>query len=85
MEKRLAIKFGAFSLRSFSSCVCKLEFKMSAGRFAFNSLFRRTSTFAISIVVGAFMFERLFDPGMDALWERMNDGVSIENGPVGLV
>lgn len=49
---------------------------MSIGRTVYNALFRRTSTFAVTIVIGAFAFERVFDEGMDNLWERMNRGVS---------
>lgn len=49
---------------------------MSLGRTIYNALFRRTSTFAVTIIVGAFAFERVFDEGMDNLWENMNRGVS---------
>ena len=49
---------------------------MSVGRTVYNALFRRTSTFAVTIVIGAFAFERVFDEGMDNLWENMNRGVS---------
>lgn len=49
---------------------------MSLGRTVYNALFRRTSTFAVTIIVGAFAFERVFDEGMDNLWENMNRGVS---------
>lgn len=49
---------------------------MSIGRTVYNALFRRTSTFAVTIVIGAFAFERVFDEGMDNLWENMNRGVS---------
>ena len=51
--------------------------KMSAfGTTVYNLLFRRTSTFTLTILVGAVFFERAFDHGADALWERMNRGVS---------
>ena len=50
--------------------------RMSVGRTIYNALFRRTSTFAVTIVIGAFAFERVFDEGMDNLWENMNRGVS---------
>ena len=49
---------------------------MGAARQLYNSLFRRSSTFLLTIVVGAVVFERVFDEGMDKLWERMNHGVS---------
>lgn len=48
--------------------------RMSVGRTVYNALFRRTSTFAVTIVIGAFAFERVFDEGMDNLWENMNRG-----------
>ena len=53
--------------------------RMSLGRTIYNALFRRTSTFVVTIVVGGFLFERVFDEGMDNLWENMNRGVSILN------
>ncbi|KAL4609686.1 cytochrome b-c1 complex subunit 9 [Arapaima gigas] len=37
-------------------------------------LFRRTSTFAITIMVGAVVFERVFDQAGDALFEELNRG-----------
>ncbi|XP_048369940.1 cytochrome b-c1 complex subunit 9 [Sphaerodactylus townsendi] len=47
---------------------------MALGRQVYNLLFRRTSTFALTIVVGALFFERVFDQGADALYEHMNRG-----------
>ncbi|XP_030074391.1 cytochrome b-c1 complex subunit 9 [Microcaecilia unicolor] len=41
---------------------------------AYVFLFRRTSTFALSIVLGAVVFERAFDQGADALFEHLNRG-----------
>ncbi|XP_068127597.1 cytochrome b-c1 complex subunit 9 [Hyperolius riggenbachi] len=41
---------------------------------AYRSLFRRTSTFALTLVVGAVVFERAFDQGADALFEHLNQG-----------
>ncbi|XP_061117241.1 cytochrome b-c1 complex subunit 9 [Conger conger] len=40
----------------------------------YNLLFRRTSTFAITIMVGAVFFERMFDQGGDAIFEEINRG-----------
>uniref|UniRef100_A0A674IF17 Complex III subunit 9 n=1 Tax=Terrapene triunguis TaxID=2587831 RepID=A0A674IF17_9SAUR len=40
----------------------------------YNVLFRRTSTFALTIVLGALVFERAFDQGADAFYERLNHG-----------
>lgn len=57
--------------------ILAIEIKMSIGRTLYNALFRRTSTFVVTIVVGGFIFERVFDEGMDNLWENMNRGVSI--------
>lgn len=47
---------------------------MGLARQAYNTLFRRSSTFMVTIFVGAFVFERVFDDGMDRLWERINQG-----------
>ncbi|XP_061459122.1 cytochrome b-c1 complex subunit 9 [Rhineura floridana] len=47
---------------------------MALGRQVYNLLFRRTSTFALTIVVGALVFERAFDQGADALFEHLNKG-----------
>ncbi|XP_012927391.1 uncharacterized protein LOC101708617 isoform X1 [Heterocephalus glaber] len=41
----------------------------------YSLLFRRTSTFALTIAVGAVFFERAFDQGADAIYEHVNDGV----------
>uniref|UniRef100_A0A8C7WSW5 Complex III subunit 9 n=1 Tax=Oryzias sinensis TaxID=183150 RepID=A0A8C7WSW5_9TELE len=35
---------------------------------------RRTSTFAVTITVGAVFFERVFDQGGHAVFEQMNRG-----------
>ncbi|XP_048199227.1 cytochrome b-c1 complex subunit 9 [Perognathus longimembris pacificus] len=37
-------------------------------------LFRRTSTFALTIAVGSLFFERAFDQGADEIYEQMNEG-----------
>ena len=49
---------------------------MSLVRTVYTSLMRRTSTFALTIVVGAVFFERFFDLGGDAIYDKMNRGVS---------
>lgn len=49
---------------------------MSLSRTVYNIFFKRTSTFVLTILVGAVIFERTFDQGADALWEKMNKGVS---------
>ncbi|NWI21313.1 QCR9 protein, partial [Crypturellus soui] len=41
---------------------------------AYGALFRRSSTFALSVVLGAVLFERAFDQGADALFEHLNQG-----------
>ncbi|XP_063769431.1 cytochrome b-c1 complex subunit 9 [Pseudophryne corroboree] len=40
----------------------------------YRSLFRRTSTFTLTIVLGVVLFERAFDQGADALFEHLNRG-----------
>ncbi|XP_072921620.1 cytochrome b-c1 complex subunit 9 [Hemitrygon akajei] len=47
---------------------------MALMRKVYNLLFRRTSTFALTIVTGAFIFERVFDQAGDAIFERINQG-----------
>nr|XP_056715598.1 cytochrome b-c1 complex subunit 9 [Euleptes europaea] len=47
---------------------------MALGRQLYHLLFRRTSTFALTIIVGAVVFERVFDQGADALYDHMNKG-----------
>ncbi|KAM3874282.1 cytochrome b-c1 complex subunit 9 [Diretmus argenteus] len=47
---------------------------MAFVRSVYNLLFRRTSTFAVTIVVGAVVFERMFDQGGNALFEQLNKG-----------
>uniref|UniRef100_A0A8B9GP18 Complex III subunit 9 n=1 Tax=Astyanax mexicanus TaxID=7994 RepID=A0A8B9GP18_ASTMX len=49
---------------------------MALTRSVYNLLFKRTSTFAVTIMVGAVLFERVFDQGGDALYESINRGVS---------
>ncbi|XP_035562346.1 cytochrome b-c1 complex subunit 9 isoform X1 [Canis lupus familiaris] len=41
----------------------------------YSLLFRRTSTFALTIAVGALFFERAFDQGADAIYEHINQGI----------
>ncbi|XP_050662807.1 cytochrome b-c1 complex subunit 9 isoform X1 [Macaca thibetana thibetana] len=40
----------------------------------YSLLFRRTSTFALTIVVGVVFFERAFDQGADAIYDHINEG-----------
>ena len=49
---------------------------MTLARTLHNIFLKRTSTFALTILVGAVFFERAFDHGADALWDRMNKDVS---------
>ena len=35
---------------------------------------KRTSTFVLSIAIGAFVFERAFNQGVDYYWEEHNKG-----------
>jgi len=48
--------------------------KMSFVTQIYQGLFRRTSTFTLSILVGALVFERAFDQGVDWVWETKNRG-----------
>ncbi|XP_020365929.1 cytochrome b-c1 complex subunit 9 [Rhincodon typus] len=47
---------------------------MAALRQVYNMMFKRTSAFALTIVVGAVFFERVFDQAGDALFEHLNQG-----------
>lgn len=47
---------------------------MAIGKRIYDTLFRRTSTFAVTILASAFIFERIFDQGMDSFWEWNNQG-----------
>ncbi|CAM5099834.1 unnamed protein product [Natator depressus] len=40
----------------------------------YSVFFRRTSAFALTIALGAVLFERAFDQGADAFYERLNHG-----------
>ncbi|ODN04722.1 Cytochrome b-c1 complex subunit 9 [Orchesella cincta] len=40
----------------------------------YNNVFRRTSTFALACLVGAFGFERAFDVTATSMFESMNRG-----------
>ena len=40
----------------------------------YNGVMKRTSTFALAIIVGAFAFERGFDVATTAYWENHNQG-----------
>ncbi|XP_005524582.1 cytochrome b-c1 complex subunit 9 [Parus major] len=47
---------------------------MALLRQVYGALFRRSSTFALSVVLGAVVFERAFDQAADALFEQLNQG-----------
>ncbi|XP_044304946.1 cytochrome b-c1 complex subunit 9 [Varanus komodoensis] len=47
---------------------------MALGSKVYNLLFRRTSSFTLTIVVGAVIFERAMDQGAEALYEYLNQG-----------
>uniref|UniRef100_A0A8C7SQR2 Complex III subunit 9 n=1 Tax=Oncorhynchus mykiss TaxID=8022 RepID=A0A8C7SQR2_ONCMY len=44
---------------------------MSHAKGVYSLLFRRTSTFAITIMFAAVFFERIFDQGGDKLWKHI--------------
>lgn len=56
---------------------------MSLSGTIYNTLFKRTSTFALTCVIGAFFFERTFDLGGDYLFDKINEGVSILHNAIG--
>ncbi len=41
----------------------------------YRGVFRRTSTFALACIAGAFIFERGFDLTAETMFDRMNKGV----------
>ncbi|XP_043571764.1 cytochrome b-c1 complex subunit 9 [Chiloscyllium plagiosum] len=47
---------------------------MAVLRQIYNTMFKRTSAFVFTIVVGAVFFERVFDQAGDALFEQLNQG-----------
>lgn len=49
---------------------------MGLANFAYNTIFKRTSTFALVCVAAAFAFERSLDLGAERIFERINQGVS---------
>lgn len=42
----------------------------------YNALFKRTSTFALTVITATFFFERAFDVGAETVYDRINEGVS---------
>lgn len=50
---------------------------MALGNAIYNALFKRTSTFILTIAGGTFFFERTFDIAADTLFDRINEGVSM--------
>ncbi|XP_073996374.1 ubiquinol-cytochrome C reductase complex subunit oxen [Rhodnius prolixus] len=47
---------------------------MSFARSVYNSIFKRTSTYTLALVGGAFFFERTFDLLTEKWFESMNEG-----------
>jgi len=43
----------------------------------YNTLFKRTSTFAVAIIASAFFFERAIDVSSNMMFDSINKGVSI--------
>ena len=48
---------------------------MALGGTVYNALFKRTSTFVLTVIVAGVLFERIYDSWADSTWERMNRGV----------
>ncbi|EDW73980.1 cytochrome b-c1 complex subunit 9 [Drosophila tropicalis] len=40
----------------------------------YNTLFKRTSTYAVAIIASTFFFERAVDVSANAIWESINKG-----------
>lgn len=51
--------------------------KMALGNPFYSALFRRTSTFTLTLILGSVFFERWYDSWSDLAWERLNRGVSL--------
>ena len=51
--------------------------KMALMSTIYNSVFKRTSTFFLTVMMGTFVFEKVFDEGMDNLYQTINQGVSV--------
>ncbi|KAG9335076.1 hypothetical protein JZ751_005752 [Albula glossodonta] len=47
---------------------------MALTKSVYNLLFRRTSTFAITVMIGAVFFERMFDQAGNAMFDQLNHG-----------
>lgn len=45
----------------------------------YHNIARRSSTYALAIVTGAFFFERAFDMASEHLYDEINKGVSDKN------
>jgi len=43
----------------------------------YHGAFKRTSTFFLTVMMGTFVFEKIFDEGMDNLYANVNQGVSM--------
>ncbi|XP_074869338.1 cytochrome b-c1 complex subunit 9 [Carettochelys insculpta] len=67
-----------FNFRAEAAALCAApeaaEDKMPLGSRLYAVFFRRTSTFALTIVLGAVLFERAFDQAADAFYARLNRG-----------
>lgn len=50
---------------------------MSLVKGVYHLLFKKTSTFTVTIMVAAVLFERMFDQGGDAIFDQLNRGVSV--------
>lgn len=48
---------------------------MGLSSVVYNTVFKRTSTFALAIITSAFFFERAVDHGVDIFFDIHNEGV----------
>uniref|UniRef100_A0A670KH04 Complex III subunit 9 n=1 Tax=Podarcis muralis TaxID=64176 RepID=A0A670KH04_PODMU len=49
---------------------------MTLAKQVYRVLLRRSATFALTVVVGALLFERAFDQSADSIFEQVNKEVS---------
>ncbi|KAL0266566.1 UNVERIFIED_CONTAM: hypothetical protein PYX00_009078 [Menopon gallinae] len=47
---------------------------MSIIKLAYNAIFKRSSTFSVFIIAGAFLGERIVDYSADCIFEKINEG-----------
>ena len=61
------------SLRNFKITIAKMSLMAKV----YNAAFKRTSTYFLLLVAGAFLFERTFDMNTQKIFKYINRGVSL--------